>query len=117
MSFIVRTTAVKSPETQRSLDALIECLKSNIGRVNRDHGESLLNSSTIRHYTALANTTYSSASYPPTTDVRTVFLDVCESLKLLNVCESSKLNTLYRTLTFKGQNLGFLNEIKFLYSL
>ena len=49
--------------------------------------------------------------YPPTTDVRTVFLDVCESLKLLNVCESSKLNTLYRTLTFKGQEIELSQKL------
>ena len=48
VSLVVRTTAVKSPETQRSLEALVEYLKSNINRINRDHGESLLNPSTIR---------------------------------------------------------------------
>ena len=48
VSLVVRTTAVKSPEMQRSLDALIEYIKSNMGRISRDHGESLLNPSTIR---------------------------------------------------------------------
>ena len=49
--------------------------------------------------------------YPSTTDVRTVFLDVCESLKLLNVCESPKLNTFYRTLTFKGREVELSQKL------
>jgi len=66
VSFIVRTTAVKSPETQRSLDALTEYLKSNIGRVNRDHGESLLNPSPWRSPSAkpLNGTTLSKRAVP-----------------------------------------------------